>query len=52
MEKFTDNAGEGTQLAEKVISLDEIACEGCLLLIKFYSEDPFNIDIHPQSKYS
>ena len=51
LEKFQSEAKE-TQLADKMTSLSPKPCEKCILFLKFRSDDPAELNIHVQSKYS
>lgn len=51
-EEFAENKEEGTQIANKVITLAEKPCPKCILLIKITAKEAIEIVLHTQSKFT
>jgi hypothetical protein len=54
LEEFQDSKEKSltSQMIEKVKRYQYTPCEKCIVYLKLYSDDPAEVDIHLESKYT
>jgi hypothetical protein len=52
LEAFKTTKKNEVQLADKMATITQTPCEKCIVFLKIHSSDPYEVNIHVQSKYS